>query len=481
MLGSVDMGAMNWDEFQLVKSALTRQGLIKADVANIQHGVDFSGAFTPLVAQSLDPLWTSETFDDEDLVLTRVLEEVDVQSPLHEVVTVQSYGDEQGIEGFFAEGGSPEQEESTLARKTAQVKYIAVRRSITDAAAMTGIIGNGMVSKRGLETQRELGMQSLKGRYETALFQADSTMSPLHFDGIRRQILSYSPASNITDLRGAKISIQDLVKKLFALADAPNYAKIDNLIVPSTLLGELIVMAQSHGRFNPMQLTGGERYLVFNAGALFLAGPRGKLIPIKAAPKMSLPLDPPTVAAGKAPALVGGNFTVAAESAGSPQFEAAEYGDYYFKLVGVGDKGAAAPYTSAAITVGAGQRVKFTIDDAALPASGDNSLRYYTVYRSPKDGAAADAIYMSRFARNALGGSDETLGYDENGDLPGTADVYALTTERRAIYVAKLLGTIQRPLAETETAKPFLIMRFCSPHVKHTRKQAIWKNVDQGL
>lgn len=474
--------ALSLEEYLELRKALAQgEALWKAQVGAIQHGVPFTGEFAPLVAQSIDKTWTSETFDDSDLVLMNRLKEVDVMSPLHEVVTVREYGQEQVLEGFFAEGGVTEQEVSDLARKIAEVKYLGVQRSLTDVGAMTGIIGGGMVSRKGLEHETKMGIQSLKGRYETALFHADSNLSALHFDGLNTQIRADAPADNVRDLRGAPIQIEDFINQIYGAYDEPNYAKVDLILVPGSILGAMITEATSHARHDPMRL-GGDRRLIYNAGGLAIVGPNGQMIEIKAAPKMNQRRAPfwdaatggVTDATSAPPVLgVGGAVPVAGADPSS-QFVAADAGAYQYVIMAVGDRGARQIASIGPVNVSAGDIVTWTLDDDSAPLAGIGGLRYYVVYRSPVGGAVGTESFMWRYTRGAVG--VDTVFVDDNAHLPSTSTLLALTTKPESIYIAKLLGTIRRPLAETATSKPFKIMKFCSPHVTHPRKQLLWDN-----
>jgi hypothetical protein len=473
--------ALSLEGYMELKKALVQgEAMWKAQVGQIQHGVPFAGEFAPLVAQSIDKTWTSETFDDTDLVLTNLIQEVDVMSPLHEVVTVREYGQEPVIEGFFAEGGVTEQEIADLARKIAEVKYIGVQRSLTDVGAMTGIIGGGMVSRKGLEHETKMGIMSLKGRYETALFHADSDLSPLHFDGLYKQISDQSPAENIQDLRGQPIGIEDFINEVYGAFDEPNYAKVDCILVPGSVLGAMITEATSHGRHDQMQFRGDKR-LIYNAGGLSIVGPSGQLIDVKAAPKMNqrrLPWYPAaaggvTNAANAPPVLGGGGAVPVVGPDASSVFTAADAGAYQYVLLAVGDRGARQLASIGPVNVGAGDIVTWTLDDDAAGTEGIGSLRYYVVYRSPVGGAVGTETFMWRFPR---GVAADTVFVDTNAWLPSTSSLFALTTKPESMYVAKLLGTIRRPLAETATSKPFMIMKFASLHVTHPRKQLMWRN-----
>jgi hypothetical protein len=490
-------GTISFEEFQAIRAAVamakaspTQQQLLKAlpqleplykaDVSNILQGQEFTDAFTPLVTQAIDTQWTSETFQDKDLVLQKLLKEKAVGSPLYEVATVTQFGDD-GIPAAFAEGGTTEQEESEINRKIARIKYLGVQRSITDVAAVTDILGRGQVSKSGLDFQTSAAVQSLSRKYERSLFDGDTAMSPLEFDGIRKQIVA---GGNVVDADGGKLQLADFVSGIFELADDPYYGHVDTILMPTTLIGNLLgLFSQSSARLQTMDLGPGTM-LTFNAGRLSIVGPTGEAIPLMPTPMIRHAQTPKATASGKAPTVVaGGDITLTSPNAGGDtNFKAADLGDYYYKIVAVGDKGSAAPITKGPVTVASGDRVFIDIEDSDAPTSGDYSVRFYEVYRSAKDGDASTCKYIGRFARNLLGtGGDSTGFYDENRSIPGTSDVYALETNPDSLYVANLLPVIRRPLAEVATSKPFMTMLFKAPHVRAPRKHKVWTNVSLTL
>jgi len=441
-----------------------------------------TNAFGALVPQSIETVMTSASWTDKAICLWNLLQKVPVYNTLHESVIVQEYGEER-TDPWITEGGVGPEGASLFERALVKVKYLSEKRELTDVSTMVGTVGGAGVAPRGLAIETRNGTKNLLGKLESSLFWADSDLSPLAFDGLYKQVNAANP-ENIGDNRGLPTSPQDLTTILFDSFGAPQYAEINTILVEPSVYGSLLNIATAYARHpQPTNVTPQRYSLVFNANELTLMGPVGP-VPIKSAAKMFPPRTPNTVAVGNnppSPAPVLDSAT--AGSHASSEFEAADAGLYYYKVVGVGDDGISAPLTSSQVTISEGDRVTFTIDDedpggnGQIPLSGDNSIRYYRVYRSDKNGAASTCSYMWSFARNTDGGSDETVFYDTNAYLPKTSTVWPLSLRKEHIYWAKFLDFFRRPLAQVATSVPFLLLLLGALHVRVPRKQYILQNV----
>ena len=460
------------------------------------HGTNFTGPFTPLVVQDLDLRITSEAYRDEHLVAIRDLPEQQVGSPLHEVITTQEYGDED-IEAFFAESGSPSVEESTHARKILEIRFLGVKRVVSDVATVTGIAGNGVVTKAALERETDLGGKSLNLKREIAAWNARKSLNPLAYDGLIEQIKN--GRGLVKDMGGAKLSLSDLIQDGTAVAGAPGYGVLEKIYIPDSMYGVLVREATTGGRFQqqlaqPFQLGMPNSALQSRAGELILTpagltiiGSYGQPIMLRPAAHMNPRTAPPkkTGAVGDGPpavvlgTMITGAPQVAAHS--SSKFTAATAGTYRYKIIAYGDKGRTAHIDTLDVVVASGDRVKFDWADAAIGlTAGSGSLRSYAIYRSEKD-KTTGFKRIDQFGRNTDGASLGTVFYDDNSKLPGGVHVAGLTISGGAIYMGKLLPTIRRPIAATETAQPFLLMTFEAPHVNHDAKQILYTNCDSSL
>jgi hypothetical protein len=437
-----------------------------------QQGVEYSDELAPMVAQSIQPTVDSATFTDEDIVISRLLPTMDVWNPLHEATIVNRYGD-MHLDGFSAEGATGPRSRSNLTRKTVQIKYQTEHRALTFQAANTRMLGgeqNGptMVSSSGLNAETSHGLKTIIGRKERHIFWADSDVSPLQFDGLYKQITSGAP-NNVRDKAGAAVLPQELVDICNQVGAAPNHGRITHIFCDPRYYSVLSAVAQAHGRFQmPMASVDGAASLQYGIEGLTIVTSKGR-VKIVEVPMMLPEQEPAGAAVGDAPPTftVSNIVSVAAASHSSSLFKSADAADYRFKIEAVGDKGVAAVYThSSAISVGAGDRVKFDFDDAAAATSGKNSIRYYNVYRSDPDGAAGTCRFMWRFARNTAGASSGTLFYDVNAHRPNTAPLFFISLKREVIYWLKFLDAMRIPLPMDELTLPFELINFGTPFLK---------------
>jgi hypothetical protein len=449
------------------------------------QGTDYSGEFSPLIAQSIQATIDSATLTMDHVVACKRLAAVDVTSPLHEATVIDEHGS-MHLDGFAPEGGAGTRSRATRSRKTVQVKYLVERREITRQAMEAGILAGGqaggpaMVSRSGLAAETASALTTLAVRKERAIFWGDASVNPLQFDGIYRQIEAGAP-NNIIDMAGEAVTPQKLIEMLQVLVSPPNYGFPDTIWVDPRYYGVLQNIALSYARFALQGTQGTE--LTFGNEGLRIMGPRGP-IKIEMIPLMLPEQFPAGTSQGDAPPtfvvsnLVGTTSGLVAAADASSKFLTTDAGDYRYKIEAVGDGGVAATYShTAAVTVAAGDRVKFDFDDASKATSGDNSIRYYRVYRSPKNGAAADATYMWQFARNTAGASSGTLFYDTNAHRPGTAPIFVLQNQQQVMYWLRFMDTVRIPLAQVELSTPFVCVEFGTPWVKVPKKCLVLDNV----
>ena len=482
------------------------QGLAKATAGFPQQGVSVTGDFAPLIPQSIQSTLDTATYSEDAVKLWKKISKVNVTSTLHESAVVSAYGN-MDLDPWISEGQVGPTSDGTYERKVVKIKFMAERREITDVATMVGVIGYSGVSRQGLAQQTVDGTRSMMGKLERGLFLGDSDVTPLAFDGMYKQIVNTSYANatgnsgattvasafsngltpGYTDAAGASITPQDLIEKLYQTAAAPNFGMVNTAYVDPRVYSGLVNIATAYGRFDNNASGGGN--LVFGTEGLKIAGPGG-LVSIESAPLMLPNQDPTSAAAssgenppnaGAAVALNGGSPSAAAVA--SSKFLAADAGDYIYQIVGVGDGGITKSLTTSAVTVAAGDSVTISINDdgiARSPATSDGTgLRYYRVYRSSKNGAAGTCKYMWTYP--AFGSAEDTQILDDNLHIPNTSPVFLLQMDPGVMYWAQLLDFIRRPLAQTKTTVPFLLMLFGAPHVKVPTKCHVIDNVSLTL
>ena len=438
-------------------------------------GAGGNGEIAPLVPQSIQQMLDSSTYLANAVKFWKTLTRVNVSSTRHEATRINEHGS-MALDPFFAEGSVPGISEAEYERQFVDIKYLAEYIELSDVSTKVGILG---VNRSALAQRTQDGTLALLGKLERMLFNADSNLSPLHFDGLYSQITSGAP-DNYDDLRGDGATPQFLQEKLGELMADPNFAQANQILVDPRQYQSMSNIATAHGRHDQVSMRGNNA-ITFGHKQLFVGGPQGD-VPIMPCPLMRPKRTAVAAAQGNNPPNSGAMPSTAYANPGATggsQWVAADAGSYYYTVEGVGDEGVTAVDSSGAIAVAAGEAVTITISDGAADANGKHSgIRYYNVYRSAKDASSASgALFLGSFAANDDGGSDETVITDLNDKIPGTAPIYILQNTPDVMYWAQLLDFTRRPLAQTATSIPFLLMLFGALFVKVPTKCWVIDNV----
>jgi hypothetical protein len=448
----------------------------KGAVGYPQQGVAYTGEIAPLVPQSIQATLDSATFLQEHIKFWREVAKTNVTSTLHEETRINQHGS-MDLDPFIAEGEIGPLSEAEYERQVLQIKYLAEHIEVSDPATMVGALG---VNRSVLAQRTQNGTLALMGKLERALFNADSLLSPLHFDGLDKQVsggatvgttlmhpyglIIEGAATNYTDLRGLAATPQKLQEILGELVDDPNYAMPNVVYVPPKVYQALVNIATAHGRHDQLRAPAdGGPSLTWGHKRLFIGGMAGQ-VEIKPCPLLMPKLTHNTTSVGSnapaTPVLVSATPAANAYS----KFTAADVagGDFDYQIVAVGDRGVSAPLNVTGVTVAAGDRVPIIIDDDAIPAPATDAvpgLRYYRVFRAPA-GTTAGWQWAFNFPRATPGG-DTTI-YDYNAFLPGTGRIYVGQNTQNVLEWSQLLDFTRRPLAQAKTTVPFLLMLFGS-------------------
>ena len=298
-------------------------------------------------------------------------------------------------------------------------------------------------------------------KLEHQLFYGDESLSSLHFDGVFKQIES-GASDNVTDLTGSAMNLDMVQSILGEVGAAPNFAAPDCMYVEPRVHQDLINLARSHGRHDHLSVSN-DAQVTYGVPNLRLATPYG-YVEIKSAPFLFRWRKAPTSGAGGTVATPTINSVTAALSGGT--FTAAEAGDYQYQIVGYNSQGYSAPATSTTASVVATGKVTLEIAD-------DATILYYKVYRTKKDDATGTKYFLMSVP-NAGGALDIV---DTGAVKANTSKALVIRRDPKILQFARLLPFIRRPLAETDTAKQFLLMLFGAPTVKVPTKCWVLDNV----
>ena len=484
-----------------VMKALAKSGSVgyptQAQAATSGSGSELA----PLVPQSINPTLVSDTLEQADVRFYGMVPKETVYGTIHEYVNVKQGGYNDDVHGFFAEGGAPAVSSTTYEKDINHLKFVGDKWQISDVArTVTGIGFGGMAPRSLLNTETESSVIRLSAKIERDLFWADqdlfggSATGSLAWNGLYRQTVGDGIAAgsfytaglpydktngnNYQDMRGVELDHSTLIDRAFKMSGSPTFAKPNVLMVGPATYGKFVQQALAFQRVDGAKPRDGFQF--GPTGDLHFAGPRG---PVRV---MMLPLLPhnnvarATASSSDAPtiAAVTALGTSPAGSSAS-RWAAGDAGDYIYRIVPVGDKGAGALKDVAATGVVAGDAVNINIQDAGIQGSGAGNVRYYEVYRSEKDGAADTAQFLFRYPTNTSGTASGTLIVDENKHLPGTAPAYLMEFNKQTLYCPELLPMTRRPLPSTDTTANMLTMTFMSLLVRRANKIFVFDNCQE--
>jgi hypothetical protein len=447
-----------------LNSALRKSADIGYQSAAGTSGGD-AGNLSPLVPQSIENTLSSATYTMKELSLWPMIPKVSVTNTLHEYAVINDHGLD--LEPFIAEGSAGTTNRSEYERKSVRVKYLAERREVTDVAGLVGLIGN---NANAIAAETERGTLRLMQKLERSLWHAKEGVNPLAFDGIIEQIESHNSGKNTFDLRGKSPTPRLLQEVLSEIQSAPRFGRPDCIYVEPRIHAELIKFAVQFGRHDQFAALRAADGLTYGVQELNIMSPYGP-VPVKSAPFLFNAYNAPSAASSSA-APVGVTVSSIASAGSDGKFVADDAGFYGYRIVSVSNDGFSAPVNATAVEVAASEKVTLTLADQA-------DAVFYKIYRSEK-AATSGAVDFStaRLIGEKIKDTSgaPTVFIDDNSVVPNTSKIVFVQHDPTVMEFVRLLDFFRRPLAETATSKPFLLMLFGAPIVKVPNKCFVLQN-----
>jgi len=457
-----------------LRKSSTDFGQVGYQTGAVTSGAD-NGPLSPLVPQSIEGSLASATHTMSELALWPMMPKSNVSSTLHEYTVINEHGYD--LDPFIGEGGGGENDFATnisqYERKSVRIKYMAERRQISDVASLVGMIGDNR-SAIAEETMR--GTMNLMRKVERQMFYGREALNSKGFDGIIQQVRDGAP-ENVIDAKGSTPTPLLLQEALGEAYSSPNFGRPDCIYVEPRMHAELIKQSVESGRHDQFQVSQSGS-LTFGSSQLSIMAPYGP-VPVKAAPFLHFASRLPAGGHGKnAPAKPGTAVAARAESvAGSSQFLA---GDpvYKYRVQAVGAAGISPLSDAVQENVNTDEEAVLTIADHGINAGDIDEPLYYRIYRTSGNGA--DSSYRLIAEVPAVPEGNPTLFVDlddgNNGQKYGCSPIVFAQHDPQVMEFVRLLDFIRRPLAETASIKPFLLMLFGSPIVKVPSKMFLLDN-----
>lgn len=447
-----------------------------ADVEDLQKALSIGGEYATtlpgdlsqgaaLAVEDLDRTLKLVTFGVEHFKLWKDIQKDKVGQTVHEFNIQNRYGQEVPV--FFQMGGTPTPTDAGYNRDVAIVKYLGtqgqVQHNLTLIQAAHGPVVAREVKNKTIE---------LLGRNERAMFEADSTINSLEYDGIEPQIrgkqnqnqyksdafVGYqgdNEDSVILDLRGAQSLSENICEDACLLA-------LNNFGTPM----DMYLSTDIHSRFSKSfyakeRVRPGDRtaagYLVpefvgtlnFRFKPDLFVRPRRDVLPS-------------SVSAQSAPTLA--NMATPADPAS--KFATADIGTYSYRISAVYSDGETLASSEVNAAVAAGDKVTIEPTYAGSPL-------YLNIFRAPV-GTTADHESIGRIAPIGSGSAHDV---DFNEKIPGLGSAYLLMHDPDVLSFKQLGSMIKYDLAVTDTSYKWLQLLYGMIVIQAPRKNVIIQNI----
>lgn len=454
-------GVHTQEEFQDLQKALA----IGDEYSTTVHGSLSGGA--ALAVEDLDRTLKLVTHGMEHLKLWKDITKEKQTQTVHEFNVQNSYGQEVPV--FFQIGRTPQATDADYNRKVAIVKYLGtqgqVQHNLTLIQAAHGPVVAREVKNKTIE---------LLARNERAMFEADSAINALEYDGIDSLIrttesVSAFKAAAFQGYNGAGSSDSVIINRKGDVLDEDTCE--DAVLVALNNFGmpmDMYLSTDIHSRFSK----------AFYAKERTRPGDRtaaGYLVPefvgslnFRFKPNLfNRPRREPlatAISASAAPTLASAATPVDADS----KFEIADAGDYDYKISGVYADGETLPSSATGvITVAAGDRVDIDITYSGSPL-------WFNVFRSAKDDVGGEVEFIGRVKPL---GSGTTHEIDLNAHRPGLGNAYLLMHDPDTLVFRQLGSLIKYDLAVSDTSYRWLQLLYGMIVIQAPRKHAIVENI----
>lgn len=486
----------------LAKGARDNLGLAKAgeEAGTLYQGQAFvpgasgytdAGNMAPLVPQSMDGRLVDTTIKPDQAWLWNFLPKNPVYGLFHEQAVMTASTNRMFQNTFIAEGGDGSTSVGQFARRGVTIRFEAIKDFVSDVMMLLNVsTPSGFVPRAAMEIAKKRALQTLILSRERNLWLASSACDSLAYDGFYTAvggaavnsstgILSFSTNSNqFLNLAGAPVSFAVLLKvcETKKTPVSGQASEIRKIVMLPRAYSALVQEAQANIRYDGGSANIGGAHVKWYAGKLTLIASYGE-VTIESSSLMlgQTQRNPQSDAQGTGAPTFSGTLTPTAATNASSQFTSADAGTYYYRITAIGRNFESAPKASAAVTVAAGDAV--TLDIGAL-ASSESDVLYYVVERTPVGASSVNSsTFMWVWPKNTVNSSTSTRIIDTNAARPGTSPVAFFTDNSDGFNEwESLLPSFFKPLAQTGTTAPFLMLDFGAPFWKAPELQFMIAN-----
>lgn len=418
-----------------------------------------------LAVEDLDRTLKLVTFGMEHLRLWKDVIKQKVNQTVHEFNLQNSYGNE--VSPFFQMGGTPSATDAAYNREVAIVKYLGtqgqVQHNLTLIQAAHGPVVAREVKNKTIE---------LLARNERAMFEADSDINALEYDGIdktireKEQVAKYkssafagfdelgSDDSVIIDREGDNLD-EDTCEDA-TLRAVNNFGMPMDMYLSTDLHSQFSKAFYAKQRTRPGDRTAAGYLVPEFVGTLNFKFKPSLFNRPRVAPLSS------SVSASAAPAQ--SSFLTPADAASN--FGASDAGTYEYRISAVYSDGETLADTADSVAIAAGDKVTAVITYSGSPL-------YFNVFRSELGSSSAHRF----IGRAAATTSGATYDIDFNDRVPGSARAYLLMHDPDVLCWKQLGSLIKYDLAVTDTSYRWLQLLYGMMVIQAPRKNVIIDNL----
>lgn len=418
-----------------------------------------------LAVEDLDRTLKLVTHSMEHLRLWKDIIKQKVTQTVHQFNVQNSYGAE--VSPFFNMGGNPTATDAQYHREVYIVKYLGTQGSVQHNLTLIQAAHGPVVAREVKNKTVEL-----LARNERAMFDADSAINPLEYDGIDKLIRTksalaefQSTAFNGYDIAG--VSNSPIIDAAGAgldedLCESACLRAVNNFGMPM----DMYLATDTHSNFSKAfyakeRTRPGDRSAAGYLVPEFMGTLNFKFKPSLFNRSRQSPLAI-AVSAQAAPVI-----TSSSQAANpSSQFTAASAGSYSYVVSAVYADGETLPSAQATQAVTAGNAVSLTVTYLGLPL-------YLNIFRAPV-GTTTGQLFIGRITAPGTGVPAVA---DTNARQPGSSRAYLIMHDPDVLSWKQLGSLIKYDLAVTNTSYQWLQLLYGMVVIEAPRKNVIIDNI----
>lgn len=458
-------GVDNWQNLEELNKAL----------GTGQDGEAYGGGayndMSALRPQSLEGTLKVVTAGEQHIKFWKSIGKKQAFNTVEEFNVMDSYGGDSSP--FFIEGGLPNEEDSNYIRQSQMVKFLGTTRVVTHPATLVRNTVGDIVAR---ETTN--GTMWLLQQLERALYFGDSSLDPLAFDGVIKQITSFVTgkayeSQHIIDMRGQAIDENTMEDIATIVADNYGGGNLDlhltnqvqkdfsKLITGTGLAGTNTRQRIQMGGQGEVML--GQPVRGYSANTADINFVNNIFLKPQGAPK--------TASQKGAPAVPTAPATPTSAPADATSKHTAQTYHYFVSAKNSAGESTPLYVGGAGQAVAVGQRVDITINRVTT----DPGAKSYKVYRGVTSNPA-QALFAFEVA-DAGSGVTQVIS-DRNFDLPGTDTAVLIDNDSENVLTFKQLAPLMKlPLARISASERFMILMYGMVQVYNPRRCVVIKNI----